>query len=180
MWLDFCMQSPLYDTRTQLVAWSDCLVFFCSTQSVNRHFLFDIQLFWNFIQWLPCAFIIFVFKCSDIHWTVVSNPFRSGDHDYSKDVLILLLVIIFSRIFVQYLKNSKHLCSYSALLLNYLSIPMVNICCLSLYDSNNPLRMTHYYSNDSMEIMVSTTFIKSLDLAHYVVWALLPPVLKQR
>ena len=75
---------------------------------------------------------------------------------------------------------SKNMCSYRELLLKNLSNTMVTIFCSIFSDCNTDLRITiicYYYP---MEIIVSTTFGRSLDLEHCISQAVLPSVWKQR
>ena len=74
---------------------------------------------------------------------------------------------------------SIHMCSYKALLLNNWSTPIITMCYFFHYDCNNPLRMTHWCSNESMSRILSISLVNTRDLAHCAVWALLPYVWKQ-
>ena len=47
-------------------------------------------------------------------------------------------------------------------------------------DCNNPLRMTHFCSNDSISRIKSITLVNACDLEHCVSWAVLPSIWKQR
>ena len=85
----------------------------------------------------------------------------------------------FPEYFHNFLICSKHTCSYWALLLNYWSTPMVTIYCLPCSGFNTFLGMTNYCSNYPIEIMVSTTFIRTLYLEHCSYQAVVPSVWKQ-
>ena len=73
----------------------------------------------------------------------------------------------------------RHICSYKALLFNDWTTRIFTICCLSRYVCNNPLKMTHWFSNESISIILSITLVNTHDLAHCSAWALLPSFWKQ-
>ena len=91
-----------------------------------------------------------------------------------------LLLSNLSELFYNFLMFPRHLCSYIALLINYWSTPMVNICCFSHYDCNNPLIMTHCFSNDSISKIKSITLVYASDLKHCSAWELSPEIWKLR
>ena len=138
----FCIPSLIWNTIPQHVTCSDCLDIFLAAPNMCRA-IFYIHLFWKLIQRLPFTWIICTLLCSSRNWNFVINPFRSGGHGYFKDVLILPFIIVFTSIFVQFLIFSKHICSYSTLLIGDWSIPMLTICCLSWSHCNTPMIMTH-------------------------------------
>ena len=74
----------------------------------------------------------------------------------------------------------RHLCSYKVLLLNYWSTPIITICCFSISDCKNHLRMIHFCSNESISIILSITLVNTRDLAHCATWALLLSIWKQK
>ena len=74
---------------------------------------------------------------------------------------------------------SRHLCQYIELLLNDWSITIVTICYFSQYDCNDPLKVTHYWSNDSMSIIKPITLVNDLELEHWAAWKDIPSLWKQ-
>ena len=75
---------------------------------------------------------------------------------------------------------SRHLSLHKALLLNYLSTPIITICCFSRSDCNNTLRRTHCCSNESIAMIVSINLFNTRDLENCLAWALLPSIWKQK
>ena len=43
---------------------------------------------------------------------------------------------------------------------------MMIICSYIMYDCNNPLRLTHFFQNDSSSRIKSITLVNAIDLAH--------------
>ena len=127
-----------------------------------------------------CTRIFYSHRLARWHWNIVSKYIRGGYHVFFKNCLLLLFIITFPEDLYNFLIFSRHLCSYIAYLLNYWSTPIITICCFSNSDCNNPLIVTHYYSNYLISRIESITLVYAYDLEHCAAWELLPSILKHR
>ena len=114
------------------------------------------------------------------NWTIVGKSLSGGYHSGFKSCVVLLLIMTFPADLFNFLMFSRHLSSYKALLLNDVSTPIIKICCFGRSGCNNPLIITHCWSNYSMSIIVSTDLANTSNLVHCEAWALLPSFWKKK
>ena len=142
------MEVSLWYNGPQHTAFCDFLVtWFSSTLPLNSSLWCDVQCLWKLTEWFPRIGLFYRHIWARWHWTVVSKSLSSGYHFGFKNFLVLVLIIIFSRKFPSFLMLSRNLCWYKALPLNDWYTPIITICCFIHFDCNNPLRITHCFSN---------------------------------